>query len=249
MSVEFDLGPQDHHKAEDFLAHGADGVAAIRLHALRAHHHAATAETARDAGIDVLWDPRTERLTAPDPDGYLRGLPGAADGPLDLDLLAARSALRLQLVEQVLAAHPEQATLITPPTFVIENESTARLVVDLADSARVQSGLQVRPRLILSSKLAPAVLEELAKELVDGGISAVELQVTPMTAERAGLRKVRPHPDCSRPPGDAWALGQPWPGRCRSWRRRGLLGWHRSGRARQLPQRHPAAGQAAPTGR
>ena len=191
MSVEFVLGHQDHHKVEDFLASRPDGVASIRLHPKYAHHQTAAAAAAREAAVDVLWDPRSERLPEPDPDGRLVGLPGAGPAPLQLNTLAGRASARQELVRQVVEAHPEAATIVTPPSFFISDERTARLVVDLADLTRMTADRPVRARLLVASTLPQELMRTIAIETAKAGIRSVELQVSPTLAERDGIRKIR----------------------------------------------------------
>ena len=65
MSVEFRLGHADHKVVEDFLTHHPAGVSAIVLDPKAARHQQHAAEAAREAGVDVIFDPATERLTGP----------------------------------------------------------------------------------------------------------------------------------------------------------------------------------------
>lgn len=75
MGLEFRLGHQDHHKIEDFLARRPDGVSAIVLDAKAAPHQRQAADVAAAQGVDVLYDPATERCVA---SGF--NLPGAPYG-------------------------------------------------------------------------------------------------------------------------------------------------------------------------
>lgn len=73
VGVEFSLGRQDHKKVEDFLSRSSAGVSSIVLDTKAARHQSGAAEAARDAGIDVIFDPQTDRLCDPGFD-----LPGLA---------------------------------------------------------------------------------------------------------------------------------------------------------------------------
>jgi len=191
MSVEFHLGHQDQHKVEDFLATGPDGVRGIVLHGKSAPYQLAAAEAARELGLDVFYAPGTAQMAYQDPDGVLDKLPAYDGIRHDTDKLAANAPLRLAVVERVLAAHPEQTTVITPPTYFIENERTARLVVDLAEQTRLSSPKPVRPVLYLSTRLSRGLMVGLARELVSAGIAEVDLRLSPTSGESDGLRKVR----------------------------------------------------------
>lgn len=191
MGVGFHLGHTDHHKVEDFIARGAAGVDSITLHAKSARHQSAAADAAREAGIDVLYDPRTERMADIDPDGQLSGLSAYGGAQLDIDQLASNSQLRDDLVHRVLEAHPVQTTIVTPPGFFIDSERTARLAVDLAEATRLASDARIRPVLFLSSRLPIATQTTLAQELVSAGIRDVDLRVSPFSGENDSVRKIR----------------------------------------------------------
>lgn len=87
MGVEFTLGHNDHIKAEDFLASRPAGVGVVTLHPTAAKHQLGVAEAARDAGMDVLFEPRTEYLAYPDPGEATRKLPGWTGEVLDISRL------------------------------------------------------------------------------------------------------------------------------------------------------------------
>lgn len=190
MGVGFHLGYTDQHKVEDFIARGVRGVDSITLHAKSARYQRAAAEAAREAGIDVLYDPRTERMADLDPEGQLTGLAAFA-GQLDIDALASSGRLRSELVDRVLHAHPPQVTIVTPPGFFVDSERTARLAVDLAEATRLVTELPVRPVLFLSSRLSSGNQATLAGELVAAGIQEVDLRVSPFSGENDSVRKIR----------------------------------------------------------
>jgi len=103
MALELQLDHQDHKKVEDFIARSPGGLSAITLHPKAAANQLGAAEAAREAGLEVLYDPRTERL---EHHGYtLKGLPGYTGTPYDLNLLAASLDRRQQLVDAVQRPH------------------------------------------------------------------------------------------------------------------------------------------------
>ena len=59
------LGNGDHKVVEDFLARHPSGVAAVVLDPKAACHQEHAAEAAAGAGVEVYFDPATERLTGP----------------------------------------------------------------------------------------------------------------------------------------------------------------------------------------
>ena len=138
MSVEIHLGYQDHHKMEDFLASGAPGVGAITLHATGAKHQHGAADAARDAGVSVLYDPRTERLAYDDPSGATQKLPGWTGQVVDIGRLSSSIDDRARLVDAVIAGHPNEVTIVTPPSFYL---TRAKLVRD-ARGDGVEDGLR-----------------------------------------------------------------------------------------------------------
>lgn len=97
MGVEFRLGRPDGHKAEDFLARRPGGVSAITLDTVYGRYQPDAAEAARDAGVDVLFDPATERMA--DPGFEPPGIPYFDGEPFDLDALATQAGVRNRLVE------------------------------------------------------------------------------------------------------------------------------------------------------
>lgn len=191
MSVEFHLGHQDHHKVEDFLASDISGVRGIVLDGKAARHQLVAADAAREAGLDVFYAPGTAQMAYDDPDGRLNNLPAYGGQKHDIDALAASADLRREIVDRVLNAHPEQATIITPPSYFIENERTAHLTVDLAEQTRLSTDKAVRPVLYISSRLPIDVITTLARELAEAGIDEVDVRVSPTSGENDGVRKVR----------------------------------------------------------
>lgn len=190
MTVEFLLGHQDHPKVEDFLASRPAAVGAITLHTTYARHQTAAAEAARDAGADVLFDPRTERLEHPDPKDETRKVPGWTGVPHSVDALVQDASARSALVGTVLDAHPDVATIITPPSFFVGDMRTGRLNVTLAEEARIQSNRPVRAKLLASSRLSGDVLANLAGEYAAAGITEIDLRLSPLHGEADGIRKI-----------------------------------------------------------
>ncbi|WP_248242794.1 hypothetical protein [Microbacterium kunmingense] len=185
------MGHQDHQKVEDFLATAPAGVGAITLHSTYAKHQQTVGEAARELGLDVLYDPRTERLAYEDPNGATRKLPGWTGIPYDVDRLAGDASQRSALVERVLGGHPEVATIITPPAFLVTDKRSANLNANLAEEARMRSDRPVRAKLLVGSRVPWAVLEELADEYASAGIDALDLRVTPLDGEYDGANKIK----------------------------------------------------------
>ncbi|WEG08919.1 hypothetical protein PU630_17020 [Microbacterium horticulturae] len=189
MGVEFQLDHQDHHKVEDFLARQSAGVGAITLHAKAAKYQASAAEAAIAAGLDVLYDPRTERLEYP---GLtLNGLPGYTGEPYDLDRLVARADERQLLVDAVLTAHPDVVTIVTPPHFLVRDHRSAHLNLALAEAARLATNKRVRPVLTLKSRLNQELSHEIVKIYTEAGFTELDLRFTPLGSENDGIPKIR----------------------------------------------------------
>lgn len=189
MSVEFQLDHQDHHKVEDFLARGSSGVAAIALHPKAAAHQQAAAEAAIAAGIDVLYDPRTERLAYP---GHgLDRLPGYVGAPFDINQLALNLSHRQRLVEAVVEAHPDFSTVLTPPHFYVDGMRAGRLNLALAEATILATDKPVRPVLMLKSRFSHDDAGTLAAEYSDAGFTQIDLRFTPLGGEGDGIPKIR----------------------------------------------------------
>lgn len=189
MGVEFRLGGQDHNKVEDFLAQRPSGVHAIILDTKAAKHQQAAAEAAADAGIEVLFEPATERLTEP---GFeLPGLAYYRPELYDIDALSRDQGERTRLVDAVWAAHPSFVTVRTPPHFFVRDERAAHLNVALAEDARARYEGKLRPTLVLSSRYPIAAAGELAAEYIASGITELELRISPLGGENESVRKVR----------------------------------------------------------
>lgn len=189
MSVEFRLGRNDHNKVEDFLASRPSGVSAITVDTAAVRHQAGAIEAARDAGVDVLFDPVTERLA--DRGFEIAGLEYTEGPPYDLANMTRDSRVRATLVEQVIGAHPEGATLITPPHFFVHDERSANLNLALAEDTRRQADRPVRATLLLARKFGLEAADRLAAEYIHAGISRLELRVTPLGGDDEGDAKIR----------------------------------------------------------
>lgn len=187
MGVEFRLGRQDHLKVEDFLARSPSGVSAIVLNTKAAGHQRAAAEVAAAAGVQVLYDPATERCTTP---GYQ--LPGHpyGDNLLDVNVLAADPAARLRLMIAVIDGHPDEATTITPPHFLVEDQRSANLNVALAADTRHNTDLPVRATVILARRYGAKAAPELARQYAQAGIDQVELRITPLGGDNESIAKI-----------------------------------------------------------
>jgi hypothetical protein len=189
MGVEFRLGHQDHKKVEDFLARKPRGVSAIVLDTKAAPLQSGAAEAARDAEVEVLFDPATDRLC--DIGFDLTGLPYYPSRPYDIDALAADADARTRLVAGVIEAHPETVTLVTPPHFYVSDDRSAALNVDLAETARQHTDLPVRATLVLARAYGVKRAANLAAEYRDAGISRLELRLSPFGGEDESVAKIR----------------------------------------------------------
>lgn len=190
MGVEFKLARQDHKKVEDFLARRPAGVTGITIDAHRTRTQAAAAEAARAAGLEVLVEPLTERLTAI---GFDPGdLPYYSGQPIDLVRLRRDQSAREALTEQVLQAQEDIATTIVPPHFYVHDDRSAWLNAALARrAARMSKDRPVRPIVIIQRKYAMVRGRALANAYVDSGIERIELRVTPCGGEDEGTHKIR----------------------------------------------------------
>lgn len=190
MSVEFRMGHQDHHKVEDFLAsNSSGGVGAIALHSSAAKHQLAASEAARAAGLDVLYDPRTERLAYP---GYgLEKIPGYTGAPYPLDVLARSPEAREKLVDAVVTAHPDLTTIVTPPAFFAGDEASVLLNLALAEATRLATDKDVRPVLTLGSRVGAGLVRQAAEEYANAGFTQIEIRISPLGGENDGVPKIK----------------------------------------------------------
>lgn len=189
MGVEFRLGRQDGHKAEDFLARRPGGVSAITLDTVYGRYQLDAAEAARDAGVDVLFDPATERMA--DSGFEPPGIPYFDGEPFDLDALATQAGVRNRLVEGVIEAHPDQSTIVTPPHFHVHDDRSAALNLTLAEESAQLSDKPVRAALVIGRKFAVTAAERLAQEYLDAGIAALDLRITPLGGDNESVAKIR----------------------------------------------------------
>ncbi|GAB3552200.1 hypothetical protein GCM10027404_22390 [Arthrobacter tumbae] len=189
MGVEFRLGYNNHLKVEDFVTREAAAIGAIALHVSGAVHQNAVAEAAREAGVSVTFDPRTERLASP---GYgMEKIPGYTGIPYNLQDLAADPGARAKLVASVLEAHPAATTLITPPSFFIAAPETALLNLGLAEMTRTETSTPVRPVITFGSRCSHALVRNVAEEYARAGFTAVDVRFSPLGGEKESIRKIR----------------------------------------------------------
>lgn len=189
MGVEFRLGRQDHKKVEDFLAREPEGVSAIVLDTKMGPHQSGAAEAARDGGMEVLFDPATERLC--DIGFELPGLPYYPERPYDVDALAAQADARTRLVAGVIQAHPETVTVATPPHFYAHDERSAALNVTLAEMTRHHTDLPVRATLVLARTYGVKNADALAAEYRAAEIRQIELRLSPFGGDDESVAKIR----------------------------------------------------------
>ena len=175
---------------EDFLSRAHAGVGAITLHAKKAKYQQGAADAAVAAGLEVLYDPRTERLDAPGL-GTLDGLPGYHGDPYDLDQLAADLSGRQRLVGEVLEAHPEFVTVVTPPHFMVRDDRTAQLNLALAEATALGTDKTVRPVLTLKARVNPEMAASLARDYASAGFGSIDLRFTPLGSENDSILKIR----------------------------------------------------------
>ena len=189
MGVEFRLGRQDGHKVEDFLAHEPAGVSAITLSARYMRHQVAAAEGALALDADVLFDPATERLTAP---GFeLDAMPYWHGVPLDVDRLKRDPGARTVLIAEILKAHPDVATLVTPPHFYVDSDGAAELNIALAEETAQRGARDTRPVLLANRAYAAKHAVALASAYRAAGIDRLELRLTPVGGDDESVRKLQ----------------------------------------------------------
>lgn len=242
MGIEFRLGRQDGHKVEDFLARNAAGVSAITLDTAYARYQLDAADAARAAGVDVLFDPATERMADA---GFNPQVAYFNGEPIDVGRLSIEASARSILVSGVLEAHPDQATVVTPPHFFVHDSRSASLNVALAEQCALTSSRPVRASLVVSRKYAIAAGDALAREYADAGITAIDLPADHTTGWRKRERRedsIRILRDRRflerRPRRDPRLQRQHRPSGRRSPSCRPLLSWHRAPRAGQSSSRH-----------
>ncbi|KAA9105986.1 hypothetical protein [Microbacterium rhizomatis] len=189
MSIEFHVGRTDHHKVEDFLARDHDGVAAISLDAKTAAHQSNLADVARSEGVNVLLDPRTDRLEHAGL--HLEQLPGYRDDGYDVERLASSIADRQELTERVLAAQDGLVSVVTPAYFFGRDERSAHLNLALAEAAQLSTDLPVRPIVALRSRTSVGLITELATEYTRAGFQQIDLRFSPLGGENDSIAKVR----------------------------------------------------------
>lgn len=189
MGVQFRLGRADHQKVEDFLSRRPAGVSGIVLDPKWSRYERTAAEAAGSAGVEVYFDPATERLIAP---GFeLPETPYFAGAPYNVNQLAADSGARARLVERVLQGHPAETTAVTPPHFLVHDDRSASLNVVLAEDTCNSTDKPVRATLVLGSRYGARAAADLALQYAQAGVRQVELRVTPLGGDEESLAKVR----------------------------------------------------------
>lgn len=187
MGIEFRLASGDHLKLEDLLSHAPAGVSGIVLDSKTALRQETVAEAAGEVGVGVFFDPATHRMIAP---GFTAAtLPYSNRGVLRPALLQERPELQIQLVEQVLAAHPSFATAITPPYFATETLDDHVLNLKLVELAAARTDRPLRPVVLLSTRFAGSA-QAAAEDYARRDVAQVELRLTPLGGERESLRKL-----------------------------------------------------------
>lgn len=189
MGVQFRLGRQDHQKAEDFLSRRPPGVSAIVLDPKWSRYQRPAAEAATSGGVQVYFDPATERLAAP---GFgLPEVPYFEAAPYDVDHLAANPTARAQLIARVLEGHPAEVSAVTPPHFLIHDARSANLNVVLAADTLHNTGKPVRATVLLGRRYGARAAADLALQYAQAGIRQVELRITPLGGDEESLAKIR----------------------------------------------------------
>ncbi|OSP08801.1 hypothetical protein B7W94_03975 [Microbacterium sp. LEMMJ01] len=119
------------------------------------------------------------------------GIPGYTGEPYDLAVLASNLGARQKLVDAVLDAHPDSATMVTPPHFMVRDEREGMLNLALAEATALHTDLPVRPVLTLRARVNQELINRLARDYASAGISSIELRFTPLGGENDGIQKVR----------------------------------------------------------
>ena len=190
MGVEFRLGHGDHKVVEDFLAGGqSSATAAITLDPKAARVQRGAADAAREAGVNVFYDPATERLAS---EGYgLERFPAYGGRPYSIEALAADSGARSALVHHILGCHPDFATHITPPHFYVSDPRTAQLNLHLLEQTWFRADRPVRPILTIGNQFARSQAAVLAAEYARLGTRQLELRLSPFGGSDESLAKIR----------------------------------------------------------
>jgi len=189
MGVEFRLGHQEGHKVEDFLPRQPKGVSAITLSTSCLRHQVAAAEAAIALEADVLLEPPSERLVAP---GFeLRDFDYGLSGLLNTAELSRDANARTQLVRDLVAAHPDTATLVTPPHFYVEDDHGSELNIALVEEMLQTSKREMRPVLLINRVYAEKHAAALAASYASAGISRPELRLTPVGGDDESLPRIQ----------------------------------------------------------
>lgn len=189
--IEFRVGRTDHHKVEEFLATGPDGVSGVRLDAKNLSIHQDVAVAARGIAAAVHIEPLTERFLVP---GFNpTGVAYADRFLLDIGRLMTDPGDQARFVSEVIATQVGIATAITPPHFYVEDSDQLGLNVALTRQsiALLESDLPVRPIVAVSSTFLRQHAGEIARRYADAGVQGIELRVSPFGGDNLGPIAVR----------------------------------------------------------
>lgn len=189
MGVQFRLGRQDNKRVEDFLARHPAGTSGIVLDPKWCRYQKTAAEAAVAAGVGVYFDPATERLTAPGfelPEvSYFEG------APYDVDQLTADPGGRARLVAQVVDSHPKEASVVTPPHFLVHDARSGNLNIVLAADTVNSTDKPVRATVLMTRRYATRAAGDLAAQYAQAGVRQVELRITPLGGDDESLAKIK----------------------------------------------------------
>lgn len=189
MSVQFRLGAQDHRVVEDFLLRGSKATSAITLDPKAFRHQQAVAESAQEVGVDVYFEPATERLVE---GGYgLEKFPCYNGQPYAIDSLAADVKARGELVAKVLDMHPSFVTHTTAAHFYIDDDRVVHLNIDLAERTLLRTDRPLRAIVTMSNRYGLRHGADVAAEYFRAGIRDVELRLSPFGGDDESIKKIR----------------------------------------------------------
>lgn len=194
MGVEFRVGYTDHKVVEDFLSEQPPGVSAVVLEATNLRHQfqREVAEAAIAVGKGVIVDPLTDRLAE---DGFSpQGLDYVDRYPIDVTALG-RFRAQAELVERVLAAQYDFATVLVPPYFYAGPRPLLELNIALAGLGAQAARAGGKPmRAILAVQRVPIADDQVCADLARGyrqaGVEEIELRLSPLGGEDDGPLKV-----------------------------------------------------------
>jgi hypothetical protein len=189
--IEFRVGRTDHHKVEEFLSAAIPGVHGIRIDASNLRIHAEAAEAARRAGLRVLVEPLTERMTQPgfNPSGLDYGIIGPT---IDRRRLVTPSD-QLRFVEAVIDPQLDVATDLTPPHFFVESDDVLALNIALTRHAVAVYGADrtVQPILAVASQYLRRHAGDIAARYAAAGIAMMQVRISPLGGENVGPQAIQ----------------------------------------------------------